>query len=480
MKSLRLAPCALRCVVALCLAGASAGAPLPAQADWPIATLVYSGDDAGGIPTGAAIRSWGPTDRVYILFERVTEDDNDSDALLHEYACSDNDDCATASIVTLRGVGDAIGPLPNLLHPSLGVHLKAAEGPDPVELVMALRQKLVADCDGDSVANDADEPFNLDQYAARWTSNNLGVEHTVEANDGAGTCIDHGRSRARFLGETAHLCVTQSTVPGAQSGDRMVCDDDDSATTTWVNEVVMNDGAVPGNFEDHGSFDFYGPNDDRVVAAHFGGNGMTTPDQIRVHFPDAGTAPPNEPMVTFDATGTADWANHPSVLTADGMLHLVWDDDTGDDAQILYSSCDFSATVDCTGDDWTAPTVVAGVSTGFNRDARFPQIAVHGDKQFVMYQYDADGGVGVKMRVVVTERCGTGGWSPSIVRSPPQNELTRDQSVEVGYPGLVLNRDEQIAHVAFVDLDDFAGDAQFDTASEGKLWWYRKGYDLCE
>jgi hypothetical protein len=76
-------------------------------------------------------------------------------------------------------------------------------------------------------------------------------------------------------------------------------------------------------------------------------------------------------------------------------------------------------------------------------------------------------------RVFLTERCGGGTWSePEIIRSTGAGY---DQFIGLGRPNIGLNRQDEIVHVAFVEMDDH------DRASfeDGTVWWATRGYTAC-
>ena len=83
----------------------------------------------------------------------------------------------------------------------------------------------------------------------------------------------------------------------------------------------------------------------------------------------------------------------------------------------------------------------------------------------------------MKLRVKFSERCGTGSWStPEVIRTGSGS----DQIIEFGRPNVVLNREEHLVHVLFVELDAYStSDDLQSVTKDGDVWWYWKGYTPC-
>ena len=460
--------------------------PAEARADWPHGTQVYTA--SGDLQAfGTGLRNWGPTDDVFVAVE-VADEVNaalyafDVSTDLYRYECSDNDGCATVTLQNTLGVGSSI--YDQLTQTSLAIRKKTAQ---PVEVLAVLRQKIEDDCDGDSVtylADPSDEVANLD-LGARLFSTTAGEIRSweVRANDPVtGDCFDQGVSYARFgpaPDRTPTACFS-SEFPSAYAPwyyDRVACNDADGAGTTpgsvWSNYEYMHTASYVA--EDHPSFDFYSSNGERAVS----GTHRSATQAIRVHFPDE-TAPPSEPIVSFPATDEK--VDFSDVLDHAGKLHMVWADDHLDYANstVRYQVCDYSSTVDCTdASEWlTTDEIVADSTSGYNDKARGVAVAMDGDRQFVVWSHDASGVGTDKWRVVVASRCVGGSWGYEEVRSSAG--VLKDQFTLNGRPSIVLNRGENIAHVAFIEAEKFGG-SYGDIASNenGTAWWYRDSYVDC-
>ena len=205
----------------------------------------------------------------------------------------------------------------------------------------------------------------------------------------------------------------------------------------------------------------------RVVAAHEVGN-----TSVGVHLLDA----TNDPVVEFPALADdAPWASLD--VRDNGQIRLVWsDEDHGtDEASFQYSGCAGSEDCDQLG-DWTAnhqsyPTATQHEIDLADEGAAHPQIVGHGDKQFLLGMADPAGN-GQNYGVYLYERCGNGAWSgPELVKN--RTSISNDQSIANGQPNLVLNKDERIVHVTFVEVDDLGA------PTTGTVYWSRKGYELC-
>lgn len=455
-----------------------------ARADWPESTLVL--DDAGGDhPIGGAIKNWGPNDEVFFLIDELTPEVLDpaiNNATFKYFTCSNNDVCETATQEFSDGVGYAMSH-GVALHPSLAV--RSASGDRHVQLV--LRQEFQDDCDEDGFDSfdpaqpNAVPPNNggeedkkvtsLDSYVWNTDTQTLEWSKLPGIDQFGNECYDFGFSVTRFLGSTAYTCFTRADHAAPDDGvakkDEMACNNTSSVGTfSWQDGDTM---PVSAGEEDHGSFDFF--DGQRVVTAHQVDGSV---EKVVVHFPDA-AVPPSLP-VEFSSTqvGEPD-VNHPDIQTNSTHMMMVWSEADAEDSQIVFASCRF-ASVDCTDQaNWLGPSVVV---TGYEA-AKFPQLAVDGTYQLVIFQYDADPTGGFKTRVMATERCGTGAWStPELIRTPASDSFN-DQAIVFGRPGVALNRNEHIAHVGLIENVGY-GNAYDPSTLAGEYYWLRKAYTPCE
>ncbi len=496
--------------LAVALSAAGILAATDARADWPHFTLVYSGTENEDFPIGAAIRNWGPTDDVFIAWDVLIPTaagdlETENEALFKHYVCSDNDDCATTSASATIAMGDPVN-YQNALHPSLGIKRAPPAGAAPPYLLQPVETRLLirqdaGDCDldgddaTDGAAAGAPEREGLDLHAFHYDewSGHDPVNDVTRADIGTyGVCEDHGFSRTRFRSGVAHTCFTFDTAPLVMGiSQKIACNDDTYVSAlSWAGHRDLSNLDTLGSpaNEDHPGFDFFGSTGVLGVAGHqkVGANSHF----IRAHFPVA-TSPPTETVITLDTASVE--LNNPDVFAANGFLHTVWQRNTETAAGILYRRCDVEGarsgggTKDCKLlTDWDATESVVDSTTldvtgkpYVNRSARFPQLAIDGKRQFVVYQYDDDSSLPLfKTRVMVASRCeGDATWDVELVRTP--DATTDDQAIVYGRPSIVVNADENVVHVAFVEFDEYLNGFEMETPDDSDLFWYRTGYSSC-
>jgi hypothetical protein len=430
--------------------------------DWDNFTEIAN-EGGGDLPLGTAIRSWGPADTIFVFSEEVAlGNPNETNAAIRRYTCSNNDVCTTPTLNTTYAVGDNLFG-DEAFNAALAIH--RASSTDPIELLIALKQEYREDCDGDNLtAEDGDSddfPAELGSYIYSTTSiPPLNFLSAIEL-DGVNECNGRGVITARRGAGAWHVCFTDQ--PDGVT-DRIACDNSSgSLTLEWPNVEILD--TAPSGPEEHPSFDF--KDGDRVVAASNRPGAST--DKLRIHFPD-GTAPPNEDVV--EHSYLADGVSFPDVgttaVTGGGhVTHIVWEESAGD--LLRHARC--PQTDDCLdAGDWTLTTIYDSDAGALSH----PHLALDGGKQFVLFEKDVESGAGLKSRVMLTERCGTGSWStPEFIRTPDDGETSNeDQLVSLSRPAIALNREEHIVHVVFVESN------ADDSTSE--LWWYRREYDPCE
>ncbi|MEQ1564384.1 MAG: hypothetical protein ABMA64_02015 [Myxococcota bacterium] len=429
-------------------------------AGWACRRVVEGEQDA--FPIAAAVRQAAPNDRVFVVWDQLDkrQDPIVDQAFVSALQCSDGDGCASRAIRPPEPLGDPL-PWGNPLQPAAALHRDGA-----ARLTVLLRQKVEPDCDGDGLTGDDGDPDDqgaVDLRAFEWDlAGGAGAPADVSVN--SGVCASRGVAQVRMSRGVARACFTH-TDPGED--DRVDCAD--AIGAGWAPAAgPTNDGQGD---EDHLSMDAVGG--ERVVAAHQGRIGAV--DAVRVHFPDR----PGEPVVEFPSAGPADQpadgAQHPDLTAGGRTLRLVWQDGVGTTAKIWTAACPRAA--DCAlPASWTAPEEVS--APGYQEDAELPQLAADGDAQWAVWTYDADPGPEVAARVASAHRCGSGPWSVQEVRAP--DLATDDQSLEMGRPSLVLNRDEHLAHLALVEFDEFTRrDDLGGRTHHADLYWCTTPYDPC-
>lgn len=461
------------------LAGAASA---DARADWPYSRLVSASLINDVYPVSASIRNWGPTDKVYISWDKHEDGvggglSTEDQLYFVDFTCGNNNGCSTVTQGAVALPGEPVW-FNNLLHNSMAVHRASSQ--DPIEVaLMANQHPGDCDLDGDDIydlpAVSGPEQDGLDQWVFRYDSTN-GMDTTGDPADvgSAGVCENHGYSRARFFGGDLTSCFTFDTDPTHQGVSQTVsCNDDigSSPNTPWVDHVDASnlDPYLVARNEDHPGFDFVGSSGAVAAAGHLtNGSGHA----IRVHFPTSS----GDTVVQLQSSGSQ--LQQPDLISANGKLHVVWSKGSGAGATIEYASCTPSGTVDCTDvADWTIdPTPPA---SGFN-SASFPQLAIDGKDQFLAFQYDDDSTAGVKSRVRVAHRCEGGSWTVDTIRTLSGADVVRDQSIAFGRPSIVLNGSENIAHLVFVEFNDDYNNA-FDIGSptSSNLYWYHTSYTPC-
>ena len=441
--------------------------PRAARADWPEVAAVI-GVAQGERPFGGAIRNWGPTDDVFIAPALNFGPPLFMADELHHFTCSNNDGCATATLVSVDALNGGVYDM-NLTHPALAI--KRASSTAPVDILGVSR--FTYNTGGSN---------NAELDASLWDSA-TGFVNTpwfwVQVQP-VGVTENVGIPRARFRGSEPWSCYTYR--PGT-ANDRVACNFADAGSSiSWGHGFTIdNDGRA----EDHPTFAFYGEDDDLVVAG-IRRDTSSIGEHVRVHFPAIPAAFPTQvspPRAVFtrDSTkGVDKMVDFVDIESSGGWLYLLYVDGQRGEAEILLRTCQASA-VDCSDvTQWSAAEVVADSSTGFAYSAQMPQIAVDGSRQFIVWQFD-DSEEDNEWRVAVATRCGTNAWNRDLIRTAPS--ATHDQFIAVGRPSLVLNRNERIAHVVLTEsaavTGPYAGRWTFNGVDSTTLYWYRKGYNAC-
>jgi len=441
---------------------AALAAPSSARAQWVIDTVETTASSSHAF-FGAAIRSWGPVDAVYIVYDEAEKTGQDAldvtNELTLEWYTYDDSTLAETHEDT-----DVIGSLDyrQAMQPSLAIRRKSAS--DPVELSIVRRERddpANFICDGDSDPLDSEAEWGAtDLLATLWEDTHQGGSGDEVSTSVAGSaivsssvCGNHGRNYARFKANTTPWACFTYRETG--SDDQLGCNH-----AAWANAFYI---AHPGsNDEDHPTFAF----DDvagQVLAGteRSGNNGIN----ILTHFPD--TSPPSPPEFARTGTSSSDSVDHADLLHSQGsLLQMVWRDGKEGDAMIRIAECDIDTSTDGCEDisDWTVDEDVdsdgvddAVTSDDFSMyyDADFPVIQADGDKQFVLYHYNTNSsGVGdPDYKVVLATRCRGDTWT----RQEIDGSASADQFIAYGKPALALNRIDNIAHVVYTEAAGYTG-----------------------
>ncbi len=420
-------------------------------------------------PIGAAVLTAKATDEAFVAWDVLDKRSGvpSNQAILAAYTCSDDDACAIPEPIDGPvEIGEPIG-WGNSVQPAL-----ATSGGSDRDVRVLLRQKVNPDCDEDGVTGnggDPDDRSTMDLLAFPYdTAVGVGEPMEVAVNRGA-TCVDRGVTVAASGAGWAHACFTERAF-GVY--DRVACASEYDFTWSSVHGPTNHDVGD----EDHPAMVIASGR--RTVAAHKLNIGA--PDAVRVHLLDRYPAP-DEPVVEFPSAGAEDGledvAKYPGLGAGHGNLSLVYQDGAESNAGIWYAECDLES--GCTREsDWSVPEVVADEASGFANRAAQSQIAIDGDRQWVAYVYDSDPTFAVASRVVAATRCRGEEWTLAEVSVP--DVASHDQSLEFGRPSLVVDEASRVAHLVFVEHDDYVHRRDLrDRTHEGKLRWCTRAYDTC-
>jgi hypothetical protein len=426
------------------------------------------------VPVGSSIRNWGPADKVLILTETKWEETTTDDThtiTLYGFTCSNNNGCATVTN------GPILQPLEFLRFdtpflPSLAISRQSAN--DPIVLSAVMRQKIETDCDGDNteydelLSSEDQDPDalnrDLGEIVFEWdTWLAFAGTHDVAVSPPA-ICRDHGVSFTRMTNGFPASCWTQ--ISGSSA--KYVHCSQRTALFSWQaagspTELYGQDINAPGI--ENPWFDFRNGTT-KLIAVH---NTTDTKTQVYV----------NGNTSYADFLPTNDEPNWPTIdIEGAGAVHLAWADTElypGTGTAIEYSRC--PSTEDCADEtDWVsghedAPNDDRHEVIEFDGEAGHPQLAVDGKKQFLLVMADRPE-QGLSYGVYLLERCGDDEWTSELVKTPLSSGF--NQRIDNGVPNIVLNQQEHIVHVVFVE-----NITTFDFITEGHVFWARKSYTPC-
>jgi hypothetical protein len=408
-----------------------------ARADFSGQVVIAAGTPGVKWPVGAAIRNWEATDDVFTVVE-WSEDELHTLVLKHRQ-CSNNDECATITLVDTETVDAASGAvfvdvLDQLRYPSLAI--SRASGNDPIEVYVIERDKYWNDCDDDDIDYSEEDPDDLDSLGLSLStydtdSDAMDYKYFVAGGDWEGTtCDDHRRSFTRRRTGETHTCyerLAEFTDPDEDWFPECSIDHQGG-------ETAASSGSPEGK-EPATAFDFY--SNDRFVAWS---RGASQYDVAVENFDGNRTSSLESTADNEVKSPFVDYSNGADTLT------VVWAerDAPFDGGLIMYSACDANCDSEVLS-IWDTPTTVT-TGTLPNR----PQIAHDGDRELLIYENDS---ALIGRRIMATSRCIGGSWStPFEVRTP--SDASYDQSISNGTPNLVLNRAENIAHVVLLETGD--------------------------
>ncbi len=431
--------------------------------DWYETELAF--DDTA---FGASIRNWGPTGDTFVFVnhtEEFSSTDFDHATTLFHYECDaaggGYEFCENATLIDEEDVGATIhADGPHAMHPASAIRLYSS---GEQELTLARNEEegtYACSAGGDLV-------WDIVSYVYRTTTGSVVESLPIQRAEKLADCEDHGKSEVKYDGATAHACYT--TIDA--SGDFVQCNEDDGGTSEWSSPEDL----PAAHEEDHPTF-VIDDDGDRITAVHAFTTGSHS---ILVRLAD-GT-----PVTISDDDDSP--KNHPELSSNNGSLRIVYhhDPNENNDFRLAYKGCNATATVDCSDygypgdptDDWLEEYITDDV---YGPDHYFQAKHVEhvkdlaAQREFIAFQYNAKTALsGDRLRVVVGTRCFGGSWDFEQPREPDQPN--DDQSLIYGTPGLVLDKNHQLVHIAFAELTQMNGNNP-DTTAGGDAYWLRASY----
>jgi len=433
--------------------------PSLAQAQW-VGNLVES-DTASTAVVGAAIRQWGPTDEVFMVFEVRDTNTlvNEHHVHIGEWECN-NTSCSSASFVNSSASPmDLLNDLRHdqYAHPAMAIK---REGPsEGRDLIVTMRGRADDECDGSGpyATGGATETVTkyLDVVGRWWSTNPVGLgSGTVRMDALDSVCENAQYSFTRYDRNTydAHAAYDWEETPDVVSGptyvpaDVFVADYPDGGP--WSHEAIWR-GATEPNLHYAPTFDFYDDgagNARRVVAYH-----DVTASSVEVAHPDE-----PDPWNSDAAFSTAVGQWNPSIKVQGDRVDVV----TATGSNINYNTCSTTFSVDCRNDaDWTEEIIATNATEA--------SVVSDGDRLFIVSSSNTNGSE-VKVR---TKCVGDPSWSVEAPRSVPTGE---SQMLYSGRPYVALNKKDNVLHVVFIENEN--GLPNEDT---GDAFWFRRSYADC-
>ncbi len=436
--------------------------------DWYETEIAY--DDTA---VGASIRNWGPSGDVFVFVNHVDEvvdglgvSTYNNETTIYHYECDaaggGYEFCENATLIDEEDVGSTnVSSLPHAMHPASAVRFYSS---GEQELTLSRNEEegtYVCGAPGGNLV------WDIVSYVYRTTSGSVVESLPIQRADSAAECEDHGKTEVKYDGATAHACYT--TIDA--SGDYVQCNEDDGDPYEWSSTEDL----TAASEEDHPTF-VIDDNGDRITAVHaFNGSAN---HEILLRLAD-GT-----PVAISDNDDSK--KNHPELSgNTDGIRVVYHHDPEGmGDFRIAYKGCNLSSTVDCSDygypgdptDDWVEEYITDDVyGSNYYFQAKHAEhvkdLAL--EREFVAFQYNSYTASEPRLRVIVGTRCFGGSWDFEQPRVP--DDVDDDQSLIYGTPGLVLNKNEKLVHVAFAELAEMDGNEP-TTTDGGDAYWLRASY----
>jgi hypothetical protein len=418
---------------------------MTASAQWY--TTKIEDDPTGTAVVGVAIRQWGPTDEVFFAVETRDTSSGEHDLHMEQWDCLN---AACSSVSPSDGPDELFDNLlhDQYMHPSMAIMRESAS--DPRVLTVATRDRKRTTCDGNiyELAGYLDRvAIYLDVNSQEWdtSSGTMTGDYAVRLSDTSDdVCENATRTFTKYEKNTkdVHVAYDWNESPDVYMGNDPV---------DYPQEVYIANRAVSSSSQTqtlvHRDFGevlwrsrptfAFDDNADRIAAFH-------EPNYTVVDFVDE--SDPWNTDVAFSLPVTS--RTWPSISTRGDRIDLV--DSEG------YATCTMSGTVDCRDDaDWSDEEL------GVGDDA---QIVSDGDKLFIL--------TGSGETIQIKTKCvGDTSWSTTTPKTPTGGNK---QLAYSGRPSIVLNRQDNVLHVAFVE--NTTGELNED---DGEAWWARRSYSDC-
>ena len=454
---------------------------------WEVDAVYTTDPTINFFPIGSAIRNWGPDRHSVIVVNTLRDDsagpDDTSTMRVLSYNCTGVNSCMFYDEVDGTGFAGYELRFGERGFPSLGIRKDISSS--KIIVHVAVRDKIDEDCDDDGIDYwSADEGTNevlgmdLREFEIEsdpsiyFPSTGLTItgEYDIDVNLPGFGCLNMGTSYTKAKNGEPWSCWDREVMgPSGGIDKRVICGGRPSIVGAWTidsiidGEIVLNEGAGL----ESPWFDFRGSGGIQLVAGH---------DMIaksnKTFFPETSGIPHVEFPVEQDDT------NWPTIASpASGRIYLAWTDysTTTTNTKVLFSGC--APNQDCQDfSDWNSEHEDVPVQRYHEvleipEGASHPQLAIHGEKQFLLMMKD-DPGLGQNYGVYLMERCGDEDWSvPELVHT--RDVITNDQQIENGVPNIALNKSNHTVHVVFTEHDDK------DNPSFGTVYWARKEYQIC-
>jgi hypothetical protein len=465
----------LLAVACLALSPAASAQSCTSATGW-ISRSVFNGTAGSDIPVAVSLRAWGPTDEVFVVYERrfPTQTDMPHKLYLRGYTCTDSV-CGVNNAVTTYAQQQISSTVyhDQYMHPAAAIDISSGGA----RKLAVVHRERINSCDGDSTAYQDEVPSDpeakrLELREIQWYSNGDPTGSYVVERDPSGdnVCTDRGTPYARYnnsLGRTRACWRWDDDKPTSGAKTQIHCGRRDSSGSYTVTTLTNPEPSVSGILvdQDHVSFDLDPDVSDRRLVVHR--SAEMSGDKLRLRFPD--DTPATDLVMASADPGQPDFA-----ISSTGVWHMVWHEGYGESSKIKHAWCQPGGANQCkVAGNWTTELVEDD-----GADLRHAQVNTDGDRVFVVFMVDPDGNG--QYRVQYKTRCNSGvtAWEQHIAPAYPCTPTTasEDQSLLMGRPSTAVDRGSNVFHVGFLQVD--ALDA-LGRHNDGEVIWSRITYPDC-